>query len=112
MAKKTDPEKPKRREVYYGANSEGANTKTIDTPGKRVVKTKKTRGSGQVEKTKSVTKYGSKGSVTRDKRKLGNTPTENRVKGYDKSGKVNDIKYSTTGIKSAIAARKMMKKYK
>lgn len=104
--------KPPRRTVYYGANSEGANTKTIDTPGKRVVKTKKTRGSGQVEKTKSVTKYGSKGSVTKEKRKLGKTPTENRVKGYDTATGKGQIKYSNTGVGSTLAARKMMKKYK
>ena len=79
---------------------------------KKVIKTKKTLGSGVVERTKSVTKYGSKGSVSMDKSKIGSNKTQRKVQGYDKATGGGPTKTTKTGIGSAIAAKKMMGKYK
>ena len=98
---------PKRKTVTYGKNS-----KVIDTPGTRVIKTQKTLGSGAVEKTKSVTKFGKKGYVTKEKYKVGSNKTERKVRGYDNEIGGGPHKYTKTGVGSALTAKKMMKKYK
>jgi hypothetical protein len=107
---------PKKKINYTTKNGTEVSIKAGNN--KKVIKTKRVTSSGAKEKTKSVTKYGSRGSVTREKSKFGSSPTTRKVQGssskpqeFDRS--VSDkTKFTKTGLGSAIAAKKMMKKYK
>ena len=100
---------PPKRTSYTMGNSK---VSIKEGNNKKVIKTKETLGSGAVNKTKSVTKYGSKGSVSKEKSKIGSNPTQRKVQGYDKAIGGGPTKYTKTGVGSALAAKKMMKKYK
>jgi len=100
---------PKKKTSYTMGNTTGT---VKEGNNKKVIKTKTTLGSGAVQKTKSVTKYGSKGSVSRETSKVGSNPTQRKVQGYGKSSDAGTTKSTKTGVGSALAAKKMMKKYK
>jgi hypothetical protein len=106
---------PKKKTSY---TTDNAKVKITEGKNKTTTKVKKTLGSGAVVKSKEVRKYGekgyvekSKGKITKTGRLLGN-PKGRSVRGYDESTGGGPIKYTKTGVGSALAAKKMMKKYK